>query len=337
MPTGAVLERKNAYMAKLVRLVEESPVALIVGVDNVGSKQMQKIRFELRGYCQLLMGKNTMIRTALRQRVDALLALEEGQTTPDDESAAKAAALQNLVASVQGNMGFIFCKDDAAMAKAREVMNEVVVPAMAKAGVVAPKDVFIPAGPSGLEPSQTSFFQALNIPTKIVKGSIEITAEFKICTAGEKVSLSAQALLAKMAIKPFEYGMKTLRVYQDGAVFDAAVLDISDAIMVQKFMTGVSHVAAFGREVGIPTEAGLPHMMCNAFKNIVATCADIDFVFEEIKEIKEILADPDKLAAMKAGAAASAAAPSGGAAPAAAAAAPVEEEEEDDMEFDLFD
>lgn len=63
------------------------------------------------------------------------------------------------------------------------------MPAAAKAGVVAPKDVTIPAGPSGLEPSQTSFFQALNIPTKIVKGAIEITADFKICTTGERVTL----------------------------------------------------------------------------------------------------------------------------------------------------
>merc|ERR1712012_534129 len=99
---------------------------------------------------------------------------------------------------------------------AREVMDSHVVPAAAKAGTVAPKDVTIPAGPSGLEPSQTSFFQALNIPTKIVKGSIEITADLKICTQGERVVLSAQALLTELGIRPFEYGMKIRSVFQDG-------------------------------------------------------------------------------------------------------------------------
>merc|ERR1712061_871755 len=104
-------------------------------------------------------------------------------------------------------------------------------------------------------------------------------------------------------------------------------------------MTGVSHVAAFGREIGIPTEAGLPHMMCNAFKNVVATVAEIGFTFKEVQEIKDILSDPEKLAAMKAaGAAASAAPAAGGAggAAAAAAAAPEPEEEEEEMDFDLF-
>lgn len=316
------LVKKNAYMAKLVELVETTPSALLVCVDNVGSKQMQNIRMALRGKCTVLMGKNTMIRTALRNRI------EETENE----------GMQRLLAAINGNIGFIFC-NEGQMDLAREVVDREVVPAMAKAGVLAPKDVIIPAGPSNLEPSQTSFFQALNIPTKIVKGAIEITSDAKVCVGGEKVTLSAQALLTKLHIRPFEYGMKLVSVFQDGTVFDAAVLDITDAVLMSKFMNGVSSIAAFGREIGIPTEAGLPHMMCSAFKNIVATVADIDFNFKEVEEIKAILSDPDKLAAMKAGAAAASSAPAAGGAGGAAApaaAAPVEEEEEE-MEFDLFD
>jgi len=345
MPSGAKLDRKNAYMAKLVNLVESSPLALIVEVDFVGSKQMQNIRMALRGKCTLLMGKNTMIRTALRQRISKL---QEERAGSGDEKASGSGsekmedpavtALQNLVENVQGNMGFIFCHEASNLEDARKTMDEFIVPAAAKAGAVAPKDVMIPAGPSGLEPSQTSFFQALNIPTKIFKGAIEITADFKICTAGERVVLSAQALLTKLNIKPFEYGMKVRQVYQDGAVFDAAVLDITDDVLMKKFLTGVSNVAAFGREIGIPTEAGLPHMMTSAFKNIVAIVADIDFNFKEVEEIKAILSDPEALAKMKAAAAAGPAA--GGAAAGGAAEAKKEEvveEEEEEMEFDLFD
>jgi len=337
MPSGAKLERKNAYMAKLVNLVESAPLALIVDVDHVGSKQMQNIRMALRGKCTLLMGKNTMIRTALRKRIAEL---QEEQGEDGDENQKSIEALQNLVEAVNGNMGFIFCEAASNLEDARETLEKFVVPAAAKAGTVAPKDVFIPAGPSGLEPSQTSFFQALNIPTKIVKGTIEITTDFKVCVKGDRVVLSAQALLTKMNIRPFEYGMTVRSVYQDGAVFDAAVLDITDDVLMAKFLTGVSNVAAFGREIGIPTEAGLPHMMCSAFKNIVSIVADIDFNFKEVEEIKAILSDPEALAKMKAAAAAGpaaggASAAAGGAA-AAAAEAPVEEEEED-MEFDLFD
>jgi len=329
MPTGEKLERKNAYMAKLVDLVENKPQCLIVEIDHVGSKQMQHIRIALRGKATVLMGKNTMIRTALRKRIEELREADED---------ADVGGLERLKESIQGNMGFIFC-EEGQVDFAREIMDSHKVPAAAKAGVLAPVDVFIPAGPSGLEPSQTQFFQALNIQTKIVKGMIEITSNVHLIKAGEKVSLSAQALLTKLGVKPFEYGMKLRAVYQEGSVFDAAVLDITDDVLVGKFMNGVANVAAFGRELGIPTEAGLPHMFCNAFKNIVALVADIDFsAGEKADEIKAILSDPEALAAMKAAAAAGPAASGGGnaAAPAAAEAAPAEEEEEEEMDFDLF-
>jgi len=336
MPSGAKLERKNAYMKKLVDLIESCVLALIVEVDHVGSKQMQYIRLALRGDCTLLMGKNTMIRTALRNRIEAL--------DLEDESGASSAGHKAILENVNGNMGFIFCHNAGAMQKARDTLLEFVVPAAAKAGAIAPKDVFIPMGPTSLEPSQTSFFQAMNIPTKIVKGAIEVTQDFRVCEAGQRVVLSAQALLTKLGVKPFSYGMKVRQVYQDQCVFDAAVLDIDDNVMVTKFMKGVSHVAAFGREIGIPTEAGLPHMICSAFKNIVSVCAEIDLDVsgsEKLAEIVAILKDPEALAAMKASAAAGPAAGGGGASADAGAAAPAAaaavEEEEDDMEFDLFD
>lgn len=321
MPTGAKLIKKNAYFAKLLNYIETHPMCLIVCVDNVGSKQMQRVRGALRGKAWLLMGKNTMIRTALRQRIDAM----EEDTL----------GLGNLLEAVNGNIGFVFTNAEN-LQEVRDCIDTEKIPSIAKTGVLAPVDVKIPAGPTGLDPSQTSVFNAMAIPTKIVKGNIEITSEVHAVKKGEKVGSSAAALLGKLGIKPFSYGIALIKVFQDGAVFDAAVLDITDDVLVQKFMAGVANVAALGREVGIPTEAGLPHMMCNAFKNMVALISDIDFVFEQAAEIKALLSDPEALAKMQAAAAAGAASAGGAATETVAAAAPVEEEEEEDMDFDLF-
>merc|ERR1711941_247025 len=132
---------------------------------------------------------------------------------------------------------------------------------------------------------------------KIVKGQIELVSEFPILKTGEKVSPSAAVLLTKLSIKPFEYGMEVQQVYQDGSVFAAAVLDIKEDVLMMKFMSGVANMAAFGREIGIPTEAGLPHAFGNAFRNIAALVADIDFTFKEVEKVKEFLADPEAYAA----------------------------------------
>jgi len=307
--------KKPAYFAKLIELLETCPKALIVSVDFVGSKQMQEIRIKLRGKATILMGKNTMIRTCLRNH----MAVNEEL------------GLDKLVAAINGNIGFIFCHGD--MDEIREVVTSNKVPAGAKSGVIAPVDVMLPAGPTGLDPSQTNFFQTLNIPTKIVKGAIELTATQRVCTAGVKISASQAVLLTKMGIKPFEYGMKVVSVYDSGSVFDSAVLDITDEIVVGKFLGAVQNIAALSREAGIPTEASLPHMVSSSLKNLAALCAEIDFTFPEIQKLKDFLADPSAFASAAPAAGAASGAP---AAAAEAAPAAAEEEEEEDMDFDLF-
>merc|ERR1712137_912296 len=219
----------------------------------------------------------------------------------------------------------------------RDVLKRFRKSAAAKAGQASMVNLDIPSGPTGMDPSQTSFFQALNIGTKIVKGQIELVTAFPVLKVGEKVAPGAAVLLTKLGIKPFEYGMEVQMVFQDGAVFSAAVLDISDAVLIQKFMAGVSNMAAFSREIGIPTEAGLPHIFGNAFRNVAALVADIDFTFKEVEKVKLFLADPDAYAAANPVASAGAAAGAGGAGEKKVEAAAVEEEEEEeDMDFDLF-
>jgi len=308
-------EDKPAYFAKLVELLESCPKALLVSVDFVGSKQMQEIRAKLRGKATILMGKNTMIRTCLRNHMAVNDSL----------------GLDKLLAAINGNIGFVFCHGD--MDEIRESVTENKVPAGAKAGALAPAEVELPAGPTGLDPSQTNFFQTLNIPTKIVKGAIELTTAVKVCIAGQKITASQAVLLTKMGIKPFEYGMKVVSVYDNGSVFGAEVLDITDEIVVGKFFSGVRNIAAISREIGIPTEASLPHMVSNSLKNIAALCAEIDFTFPEIQKLKDFLADPSAFASA---APAAAAGGGGGAKPAAAAKKEEPVEEEEDLDFDLF-
>jgi len=318
MPSADKLAKKNAYFKKLTDLCENYPNALIVHADHVGSKQMQHIRIELRGKAEILMGKNTMIRRALTNR---------HAENPD-------AGLDKLLAIVRGNIGFIFAKN-CTLDDIREVVAKHRLPAMAKAGVTSPCDVTVPAGATGLDPSQTSFFQALNVATKIVKGQIELVSDTLICKNGAKVSASEQALLSKLDIRPFEYGLEVIQVFQDGSVFDAAVLDIKDDVLIGKFMAGMANMAALGRELGIPTEAGLPQMFANAFKNVAALVADVDFTFKELEEVKKFLADPSAYASANASAAPAAAA-GGGAAKKEAKKVVEEEEEEEEADFDLF-
>merc|ERR1719499_2244374 len=219
--------------------------------------------------------------------------------------------MDKLRAAIQGNIGFIFATN-CTLDDIREVLKKHTRLSAAKAGQVSNVALNLPAGPTGMDPSQTNFFQALNIGTKIVKGQIELVSEFPILKLGDKVSASGAVLLSKLNIKPFEYGMEVNQVFQDGSVFAAAVLDISVSVLITKFLAGIANMAAFSREVGIPTEAGLPHMFGNAFRNVASLVADIDVTFKEVEEVKKFLEDPEAYAAANPAAAAPAAGGGGG-------------------------
>ena len=63
---GGKSTNKSLYFDKLKALLEEYHSIFIVGVDNVSSQQMHEIRISLRGEGVVLMGKNTMVRRALK-------------------------------------------------------------------------------------------------------------------------------------------------------------------------------------------------------------------------------------------------------------------------------
>ena len=87
-------------------------------------------------------------------------------------------ALCRLLPHIKGNVGFVFTKLD--LTDVRKIILENKVAAPAKAGAIAPVDVVIPAQNTGLGPEKTSFFQALAIPTKISRGTIEILVSLDI-------------------------------------------------------------------------------------------------------------------------------------------------------------
>lgn len=306
---------KANYFLKLIQLLDEYPKCFIVGVDNVGSKQMQQIRQSLRNDAVLLMGKNTMIRKAIRSHLE---------NNP---------SLEKLLPHIKANIGFVFTNLDLVDIRDKIIENKVKAPA--RAGALAPLDVKIPPQNTGLGPEKTSFFQALSIPTKISKGTIEILNEIHLIKKDDRVGASEATLLNMLNISPFTYGLVIRQVYDSGTVFDPEILDITPNDLRSKFLEGVRNVAAISLAIGYPTLASVPHSIVNGLKNLIAIAVETDIDFKEANTAKEYLKDPSKFASVVAAAA-----------PAAAEAAPApkaeekkeeSEEEDDDMGFGLFD
>jgi len=237
--------RKERYWTRLVSLLDEYQKVLIVTADNVGSNQMQQIRKAMRGKAVLLMGKNTMIRKAIRDHLE------------------KTPALEGLLPYIHGNIGFVFTNGD--LSDVRTKLTDLKVEAAAKAGAFSPVDVIVPAGNTGMEPTKTSFFQALSIPTKINRGTIEILNDIHLLKPGQKVTLSQAALLQMLGVRPFKYGLKVTTVYDNGSIYPSSVLDLTDDDILKKFFKGVHNVTALSLQIGYPTVVSVPHSVLNSF------------------------------------------------------------------------
>lgn len=317
-PKATKAEKKIAYDEKMCQLLDEYNQVLVAAADNVGSNQLQNIRKGLRGDSVVLMGKNTMMKRTIRVHAE-----KTGNET-----------ILNLIPLLVGNVGLIFTKGD--LKEVSEEVSKYKVGAPARVGLVAPVDVVVPPGNTGLDPSQTSFFQVLNIPTKINKGTVEIITPVELIKKGDKVGSSEAALLAKLGIRPFSYGLVVLSVYDNGSVFSPEVLDLTEDDLVEKFAAGVSMIASLSLAISYPTLAAAPHMFINAYKNVLSIAVETDYSFPLAHKVKEYLEDPSKFAVAAAPVAAA-----GGAAPAAAKEEEKKdepaEESDDDMGFSLFD
>ena len=141
--------------------------------------------------------------------------------------------LDKIVGLLRGNTGIIFTNGD--LGEIKKVIDAEAREAPAKVGAIAPDEVWIRAGPTGLDPKQTSFFQQLSIQTKIVKTQIEIVADKKIITQGMKIEATHAALLDKLKIRPFSYKMGIKKVYEDGSIFNPEILDITSEDILKRF------------------------------------------------------------------------------------------------------
>ena len=268
------------------------------------------------------MGKNTHMKACI---AELMTKPEEDDEDYDRrmERWAERPHLKIVSDQLKLNIGMIWTNGD--LHKIKDILDANSREAPARVGSIAPKDVIIPAGGTGLDPKQTGFFQALSIQTKIVKAAIEIVNPVTIIKEGEKINQSQAALLDKLKIRPFEYKMHIKNYLDDGQLIDAKVLSINPEDILTAFKAGGNNLTALSLGSGYVIPSAAPHLLMNAFKNLACVGIAADYEF-------------DQLAAVKSAAASGPAAGSGGGGGAAAAAPkeaekPAEKEESEEMDL----
>jgi len=294
-----VSESKAKIASNFNRLLDSYERAIFIKLDNVTSQQMHSVRRDVLGWAEIVCGKKTT-----QKKVIAIRA-EKKEASATDK---KMAALLVEENKLSGHIALAFTNKSVADLIA--IFDKYRVQAPARVGAISPVEVIIPAGNTGMEPTQTSFFQALNISTKINKGTVEIVSDKKVLSPGDKVDTSTAALLQKLKISPFWYKPEIEAVWEKGVLFTMEDLKVTDELIEEALVGGIANLTGLSLGSGVVTELSLPYAIADSFKNLLAASVASDYEFSEY-DGKKLRADIKSGKAQ----AAAAAAPSAKAAP----------------------
>ena len=253
---------------------------VIADVKDISTDKIQKIRHEIisLGETETLCGKTTVIQKAIHDMKEAAKG-DLPKHLPEK-------ALEDFVEAMPGiHLLVIFTNKD--IAEISNITAKYIIEKQAKPGQISPVEIIIPAGPTGMDSSQIDYFQALKIPTKVMRNQLEITTATKILTVGQKITLSEINLMKKFNIKPYKHQMKIKKLLLNGKLYGEEILKVTDDYMKTKLEQGIKNILGFSLAAHVPTQASAPHVISNAFRNICALSLGTNVLIDATKNMKD--------------------------------------------------
>lgn len=240
--TETIPEWKREEVDELVDLIDGYSSVGIVNVAGIPSRQLQTMRRNLHGSAELRISRNTLLSRALDE-VDA--------------------GVEELNQYVAGEVGLIGTNDNPF--GLYKQLEESKSPAPIGAGEVAPNDIMIPEGDTGVDPGPfVGELQSIGASARIMDGSIQVTEDSVVAEEGDEVSADVANVLAELGMEPKEVGLDLSGVYSDGVLFEADEL----AIDVDEYRTDIEVAAARARNLSVnavfPTEQSTPALIAKA-------------------------------------------------------------------------
>jgi len=240
--TESIPEWKQAEVDEIADLVADYETIGVVDIAGIPSKQLQDMRRGLHGTAALRVSRNTLLRRALEES-------DRG--------------LDQLSAFVSGQVGLIVSDENPfGLYKQLEASK---TPAPIGAGEVAPNDIVLEEGDTGMDPGPfVGELQTVGAAARIMEGSIHVTEESVVAEAGEEVSQDLADVLSELGLEPKEVGLDLRGVVADGVLFEPEELEID----VEEYRSDVAAAAARARNLSVnavyPTTATASTLLAKA-------------------------------------------------------------------------
>lgn len=243
---ASVTEAKKATVAEFVELVKEYPIVGVVNMEGMPTKQVQNMRATLRNQGIVLkMTKKRLLKIILKDSVKN----KEG--------------IDALAEKMPGMPALILAKENPF--KLYKQLQKSKSPAPAKAGQTAPKDIVVPAGPTGFAPGPIiGELGGFGIKAGIDGGKVAIKEDSTVAKEGDVISGKLAGILTRLDIQPMEIGLDLVNVYEDGSIFDKKVLAIDEDEYLANFVQAHQQAFNLSVEAGIINSANAEFLITKA-------------------------------------------------------------------------
>jgi large subunit ribosomal protein L10 len=223
--TETIPQWKQEEVADVVAMIESYDSVGVVDITGIPSRQLQDMRRDLHGSAELRVARNTLIVRALEE-------VDEG--------------LEDLTGYVSGQVGLVGTNENPfGLYQQLEASK---TPAPINAGEVAPNDIVIPEGDTGVDPGPfVGELQSVGANARIQDGSIQVLEDSTVLEAGGEVSADLANVLNELGIEPKEVGLDLRGVFADGVLFEPEELELD----VEEYQADVEAAVARARNLSV--------------------------------------------------------------------------------------
>ncbi len=256
---------KHQEVDDLAKVLASHPVIGIVNYAEIPAPALQRIRAGLRGKAVVRAGKNTLIQRAIEKADGSKPGLKELAGTLNGET---------MIVGTDLNPFQLF-----------KEFKQSRTTAPARAGQTAPQDISVKKGDTPFKPGPVvGDLQKAGIPAAIENGKVVIKQDRVVAKEGETIGAELAQALAKLGIHPIEIGLDVQAVYEDGLVYQPAVLDIDEEQFHHNFQAAIFGAHALAMDRAWITTQTVEPLVAKAARQALALGIEAGYLTKETVE-----------------------------------------------------
>jgi large subunit ribosomal protein L10 len=254
-------KKKRLMYEELQRVPTEYNVIALSKMTKVRAAQLMMIRKRFRNDIKIKIIKNKV----------AIRAFEKVKGI---------AGLDNMSKQLEDQCALIFTNINPFKLNLIFAQNKVFLPA--KGGDIATKEIFIPAGNTGITPGPVlSEFKTANVPTKIDQGTIWVSKDTLVAKPGDVISTPLASLLSKLNVKPIEAGISVNFAIAEGLQFKEQDINLNLDEYKEELVRSFQQALALATEAGYMTPETVTPLLVKAQQQARSLSAEAGYLTSE--------------------------------------------------------